>query len=475
MEYINKLMGYLPTGIMDILYDISLAFVILIAGWFVAKVVSSLLAKAVTKFDIIGNSLKLIWISANLKKIAGMVGNVSFIVIFLYVLVAFFQALQLDAISTPINNVVNSLPQYIGVAALALFTWLAATTGKTVTANLLSKTELDKKAGKWTASALGTAVYGFIILFFLPGILWWLGLQEIVAPVEWMLDQMINYIPNIIGAGIILAVGIFVARLVKQIVTSILKASKIDSFAEKVGMKDLSFSNIGGTIVYVFIMIPLAISALEKLKIDAISKPATDMLGKVLDVLPNLIGAIALITLTYIVANFASRLVEELLKNLGFDTILNKVGLKLKTSTSLSSIASKLLLIVFMLFAFVEAGNMLGLTIVSDMVSQFIAFGSSIIGGLITIVVGLFVANLASEAMKATNQSHTVTNLTRVAIIILAVAIGLGQMGIAEDIIKIAFGLLFGSIAVAAALAFGLWSRDVAAKELEWFLKKIKK
>jgi hypothetical protein len=59
-----------------------------------------------------------------------------------------------------------------------------------------------------------------------------------------MLDQIIGYVPNILGATIILAIGIFVARLLKQIVTSILKASKIDSFATKVGMKDISFSNI---------------------------------------------------------------------------------------------------------------------------------------------------------------------------------------------------------------------------------------
>jgi hypothetical protein len=72
-------------------------------------------------------------------------------------------------------------------------------------------------------------------------------------------------------------------------------------------------------------MIPLAISALEKLKIEAISRPATDMLGKILDILPNLIGAIALVTLTYVVANFASKLVGELLKNMGFDTILEKI------------------------------------------------------------------------------------------------------------------------------------------------------
>lgn len=475
MEYVNRVLGLLPANILDLLYTLSIAFAILIVGWLVAKFVSAFLAKAVTKFDIIGKCLKALWVNTNIKKIASAVGTVSFVVIFLYVLVAFFQTLNLPALSEPINNLVNALPRYLGVAALALFTWVAALAGRTVSTNVLSTTELDKKAGKGTGAALWNAVYGFIILFFLPGILGGLGLEEIVSPVEGMLDQIIGYVPNILWAAIILAIGIFVARLLKQIVTSILKASKIDSFATKVGMKDLSFSNIGGTIVYVFIMIPLAISALEKLKIEAISKPATDMLGKILDILPNLIGAIALVTLTYIVANFASKLVGELLKNMGFDTILDKVGLKLNTKASLSAVVSKLVLIVFMLFAFVEAGTMLGLTIVSDMVSQFITFGSSIIGGLITIVIGMFVANLASEAMNATNQSKAVTNLVRIAIIILSVAIWLGQMGIAEDIINLAFGLLFGSIAVAAALAFGLGSREVAAQELQAFLTKMKK
>lgn len=136
---------------------------------------------------------------------------------------------------------------------------------------------------------------------------------------------------------------------------------------------------------------------------------------------------------------------------------------------------SKVVLVVFMLFAFVEAGNMIGLTIVSDMVTEFISFGSSIIGGIITIIVGLFIANLVSDTMHATNQSKTVTNFVKILIIILAISIGLGQMGIAQDIIKIAFGLFFGSIAVAAAVAFGLGSREIAAKELEGFLTKMKK
>ena len=69
------------------------------------------------------------------------------------------------------NNIVNALPQYIGVLILACFTWVAAVVGKYFTTEGLAQTDLDLKAGAGTSSTIGTAVYGFIILFFLPGIL----------------------------------------------------------------------------------------------------------------------------------------------------------------------------------------------------------------------------------------------------------------------------------------------------------------
>ena len=410
-----------------------------------------------------------------MKKIASWVKTGTFLIIFLFVLAAFFDALNLASLSEPVNNIVNALPQYIGVLLLACFTWVAAVVGKYFTTEGLAQTDLDLKAGEGTGATIGTAVYGFIILFFLPGILGGLGLQEIVAPIEGILDQMVGYVPNILWAGIILAVGVFVARLVKQIITSILQASKVDAMAAKVGMNDVSLSNIWGTLVYVFIMIPLVISALDKLGIETISGPAKDILAQILAILPSLIGAIALIGITFVVANFASKLVGDLLKSMGFDDILSKVGVKLNMSTSLSQLASKLILTVFMLFAFVEAGNMLGLTIVSDMVGQFIAFAGSILGWVITIFIGMLVANMVSNAMSAASSSKAIVSLVRTAIIILSVAIGLGQMGIAEDIINLAFGLIFWAIAVAAALAIWLGARDVAGREVDTLLQKMKK
>jgi hypothetical protein len=54
-----------------------------------------------------------------------------------------------------------------------------------------------------------------------------------------------------------------------------------------------------------------------------------------------------------------------------------------------------------------------------------------------------------------------------VAIVFFTGALALGQTGISEEIVTLAFGLSLGAIAIAAALAFGLGGRDVAGRELE--------
>ena len=57
--------------------------------------------------------------------------------------------------------------------------------------------------------------------------------------------------------------------------------------------------------------------------------------------------------------------------------------------------------------------------------------------------------------------------IVRYAIIALFTAIGLTFMGLADQIVMLAFGLILGSAAVACAIAFGLGGRDAAARILD--------
>jgi hypothetical protein len=115
-----------------------------------------------------------------------------------------------------------------------------------------------------------------------------------------------------------------------------------------------------------------------------------------------------------------------------------------------------------------EILNFAGLT---DIVRAVLRVGVRVLSGLVVFAVGLYLANLAFRLVSAmgSGQAKILAQATRIAILIFVGAMALQQMGVAPDIVNLAFGLLMGAIAVAIALAFGLGGREVAADQMrEW-------
>lgn len=99
---------------------------------------------------------------------------------------------------------------------------------------------------------------------------------------------------------------------------------------------------------------------------------------------------------------------------------------------------------------------------------MFLNLLGQILLGLIIFAVGLWLANLAANVIQETGSqwANILAPAARVAILVLAGAMALRQMGLAPEIVNLAFGLMLGAIAVAAALAFGLGGREEAADVL---------
>ncbi len=129
-----------------------------------------------------------------------------------------------------------------------------------------------------------------------------------------------------------------------------------------------------------------------------------------------------------------------------------------------------------MLFAVVEALRLIGFDLLAGLIGEFLVFAGQVILGLVIFAVGLYLARLAADAVVATkiDQAPLLALAARIAIIILASAMGLRQMGLANEIITVAFALLFGTIAVAAAVAFGIGGREVASRLIGEWLDKVK-
>ena len=93
------------------------------------------------------------------------------------------------------------------------------------------------------------------------------------------------------------------------------------------------------------------------------------------------------------------------------------------------------------------------------------ATGADILLGLVILAVGYWLADLAGRAIERTSHDgRGMARIARVAILGLVLAMGLRAMGVADDIVNLAFGLVLGAVAVAVALAFGLGGREAASR-----------
>ena len=221
------------------------------------------------------------------------------------------------------------------------------------------------------------------------------------------------------------------------------------------------------------ILLPVIVAALDALQLAAVTDPAAHVLDLVFTAIPALFAAALVLIIAYFVGRVASVLVAELLASVGFDRVLSHLGLETQEipqtgGRTPSQVAGSLVLVAIMLFAAMEALNLLAFEQVADLVANVLVFFGQVLVGLVVIGVGIYLGNLAAATIRtsATAQAGRLARIAQIAIVALALAMGLQQMGLGEQIVGLAFGLLLGAAAIAAAIAFGLGGRDLAAEQL---------
>ena len=470
------------------------ALLILVAGWVVALVVAALVRGAVRRTSL-DNRLAQWFLGAERTRkdhVEQMAGTVVFYLLLALVFVAFFQALGLTLATQPLNDMLSRvfafIPRLIAAAVLLLIAWLVASGMRLLVAKAIKASKLEdqlgeKKApGKATlAKSLGEIVYWLVFVLFLPAILGALDLQGLLDPVRAMTQRFLAYLPNVFAACAILAIGWIVARIVQRLATSLFAALGADRLSERAGLAhalgDKKLSNALGLLVHVLILIPVAIAALNALALEALTQPASHMLNMMVGAVPAILGAALVLLFSYLVGRVVASVATNLLASVGFDSIPVRLGLAREQAPegkqTLSQLAGYVVIVIVMFFAAIEAARLVGFSAFAGMAADMTVLGGHVLLGLAILAVGLWAANLAAATVKATGkpQAGLLSAIARVAILALATAMALRQMGLANEIIALAFGLIMGAVAVAAALAFGVGGRDVAKRKLEEWLK----
>jgi len=383
-----------------------------------------------------------------------------------------------------VTKVFDFGPSLFAGAVLALIAWVLANVIRTLVTTALSKTSIDEKvsqaaAMKPVSNSIGDVLYWLVLLMFLPAILGTLKMEGLLAPVQGMVDKILAMLPNILAAAIIGLVGWFVARILRDLVENLLQVVGVNRIGEKAGLTgNVSLSQLGGLLVFIFVFVPALVAALNTLQIEAISAPATQMLGAFMAAIPNIFAAVIILSIAFVLARFISGLIARMLDGLGANTLPEKLGLAAVSADgfSLSAFVGKVVSVFIMLFAAVEASNQLGFAQVSTIVSTLIEFAGQVLLGGVILGAGFWIAGVAHKAVirVAGESAAAMAGILRAAILGLVMAMGLRAMGIADDIVNLAFGLVLGAIAVAFALSFGLGGREAAGKQMEHWLAKLR-
>ncbi|MEG4519563.1 MULTISPECIES: mechanosensitive ion channel [unclassified Microcoleus] len=505
------------SNIENLLWAVGILLIGLIVSALVSSVVGGLLKK--TTLD---NRLAA-WITgrpegAGAPHVEKWISAAVFWIIFVFFLIAFFNRLNLTAVSQPLNTFLNQITGFLPKLAGALIwlgiAWVLATVAKMAVSRAMRAFSVDERLNQEVGTApserplllsdtLANALYWFIFLLFLPLILDSLEMQQALLPVNNLLNQILAAIPKILEAVVIGFVGWLLAMVVRRIVTNLLAAAGADSLGARFGISRTSggqsLSWIVGTIVYVLILIPTAIAALNALDIQAISQPAIAMLNTILGALPNIFTAALILAVAYMLGRWISDLVTNILTGIGFNNVFSWLGvqqpkqrLRLPPSSidpdatilqepelparTPSEFVGIVVQVGIMLFAVVAATDVLRIPALTAIVSGIVLVAGRVLAGLVVFAIGLYLANLAFSliASSGTRQARLLGQTARIAIIAFVSALALQQMGIGSDIVNLAFGLLLGAIAVGIALAFGLGGREIAADQIREWLASFK-
>lgn len=462
------------------------AIAILIIGWMIAVAAR---AASLRLLELLKVNQRIQESTDQTLDVEGVIATGIFWLILLVTLLGMLNALDLALVSDPfqvlVNQIFGYLPRLAAGTILVIVAWLLATVLRTLVTRVLEKTTWNQKlsatAGMEPMSKnVGNVLFWLVILLFIPAILGAYALEGLLSPVQSMINKSLAVLPNVFAALVIGFVGWLVAKVLRGLVVNLLAAAGADEAGHKAGLEQsVQISRVVGTLVFIFVFIPTLIAALDALQIEAVSRPATDMLAQVLDAVPHLVAAGLILVVTWYVAKFASSIVARLLNSMGLDSLPEKIGMggafggELKPSNTVGM----LVMFFAMLFATVEAANQLQFSQVRDVITTFINFGGNILLGTVILLIGFWLANLAYTAITRAGgeASSTLARVARIAILGLVIAMGLRAMGIADDIVNLGFGLTFGAVAVAVALSFGLGGREAAGKQMEHWLSKLRK
>ncbi|MEM1032195.1 MAG: mechanosensitive ion channel [Myxococcota bacterium] len=376
--------------------------------------------------------------SAEESTAAKTIGDVVFYVILVFTAVPVVEALKIGALAEPLQAFLQVLstylPKVIGAAILALVGYVLGRAARAAIIAVVDRTGIHRALtrlgiggalGRQTVGGiLGNLAMVFIFLNFAISAVGRLDIEEISGPLGLILQRIYAFLPNLLVAAVLIALGVALARIAARFTRGALAAIGFNSLMVHIGLfKSLSED---------------AAQQEEKSKEAMAARGDGEASGD--DVDPMLADAS------------------------GFRTPADIGGV----------IVGALILLLF-----VRQGlETMGLASLAQMFDSLLGYVPNVLVAAVVVGVGMWAGGWAQQRLREivgdTEDAllRALPTIVRVAIVAVAAMVALQQLGVGNQLIAIAFTLVLGAVALAFALAFGLGGRDVAGKVLDQQYRK---
>lgn len=210
---------------------------------------------------------------------------------------------------------------------------------------------------------------------------------------------------------------------------------------------------------------------------NALREAIGENVQEVVKFLPNLISAILILVIGWIIAKVTEKVFSRVLKTLKVDEVAEKRGITkmfqdIGIEKSPSALGGRILYWLLMLLFLIPALKTLQFDYVSQLVGQFLGYVPNLIAAVLIFIIGITVAKILGSSVAASAKAAGLEYASAVGLFIryfvalVVLILGLAQLGIQTNILTVVFAVLIVSIGLALALALGLGSRAVVSNIL---------
>jgi hypothetical protein len=210
----------------------------------------------------------------------------------------------------------------------------------------------------------------------------------------------------------------------------------------------------------------------------ALLAPLVNLGARVLTLLPNVLAMLIILSLGWALAWGIGLVTERLFRIIGLDRLSNRLGattalLRGGIKADPSHLLGRGMYWLVFAFAVISGLTVLNVDPINQFAHSLLAYIPYLLTAAMILIAGYLLSNFVGQAVLITAvnaglpPARTVAALSRWGIQLIAAAMALEQLGIAQNIVVVGFGISLGGVVLAGAIAFGLGAKELAKAFLE--------